>query len=293
MILADAMQPVADFVDALVEFIPVVLIALSLLAIGVVFSILLGRLVRFVIRKIRLEAGLKQIGAEELLERVGYDKPISVLLAGLVRWTGFLLTFILVSNALGFEELSEGLTQIIAYLPRLIVAFLFIAMGVWGAGLIYRLIVGLSEEEGENSPFDATRLIAQIVYYGLIVITIAVAADQLGLPTRLINGIIFIAGGAVALAGAISVGIGSRETARNFIARSHAMKQYQVGDYVTVQDKFSGIVRGTTATHLIVRTSDGEITIPYHLLMNEVVWLDTTTPRKHDLPKTPETPNQE
>lgn len=274
MLGAQVMEPLQDFVAALIGFIPVLLIATLVMVIGIILSIAISKLIASLARGVGVDKLFGDLGADSLLKKAGYRRSTSRLIEMVVRWTGYLLTTVVASKLIGFDELARGLTSVIAYLPRLIVALLFVVVGVWAGTLLRRLIVSSSESD---TGIESTRLIGIVAQYGVIIVAVAIAADQLGFRTGVINGMLLILCGSLGLAAAITLGLGGRETARNYVARNFVAKQYARGDYITVKDEFSGIIKGHTATNLVVRTKDGEITVPYHLLMNEIVWLDSSS----------------
>lgn len=275
MLAEISFEPLQQIVAGIQDYLPQLLGGLAILIVGAIASKILGRMVRSIARKSGIEAGLEKLGAQDLLYKIGYTQGSGTLLGDCFRWTGYLITLLLASEALGLHEVSQGLNSLVGFLPSLVIAVMFVLIGFWAAGLVRTLVSRLSQSSG--SDLAAPRLVSEALYYVIIAVTVALAADQLGLETAIINGIIMIVVAAFSIGGAVAIALGARDTTRNIVARSYVMKQYQRGDRVRVGERAEGIVKAHSPTSLVLRADEGDLNIPYSIVLAEVTLLDAST----------------
>jgi hypothetical protein len=101
------------------------------------------------------------------------------------------------------------LSQIIAFIPNLLVALLILGAFAWLAGLTRNLVTGATESAGvQNSGALATLAYATVLGFGIVA-----AASQIGVAATLINILFTGLVAAVALAFGLAFGLGGREEA--------------------------------------------------------------------------------
>lgn len=245
------------------SILPAILMVLGILIGGWIIGRIVGKAVERLTRSLGLETLLESLGLPKLLYHIGYKRNTPSLLGLLARWIVYLVTVIMVADVAGFEQVTQGLNAVVAYLPRAAVAILFLMVGVWGADMMRTVIRNVvSGEQGQ--------VVGTGLYYGVIVITVALVADQLGLETSLINQIIVIVLAGGVLAGALAVGGSARQTLANVFARRYVARLYRTGDVVRLDD-IVGVVKAHAPTTLVVVGEDITYNIPYILFMERAV----------------------
>ncbi len=262
------LEPFRDFWDQIVESVPDILQFLLIVVVGLLFAFVAGRVVRGIARSSGLEARLEQIGSGQLLYRIGYRRGSATLVGSIVFWMIALVTTIAALDSIGATSIADGFRAMVAFIPRLVAAGVFLLVGLWGADMVRKLVVGLT---GEKSALEAPGLVANILYYVVTAVTIALALDQLGLATDIVNGIIQVLIGCAAFGLALSMAFGSKETMSNVIARTYIARQYQAGDVVQLEDGRSGVVKAHSPITMVLRVDGGELTVPYTRVLREVI----------------------
>jgi small-conductance mechanosensitive channel len=132
----------------------------------------------------------------------------------------------------------------------------------------YFIAKGIAEYMMAKDSNDKTAVIkARIVYYSILVVSIAITLRYLSLSGVLSN--IILAGGITG----IIVGLAAQKTMGNFIAGVILLidKPFEIGDFIEVQN-IRGYVKDITFMATIVNTFDGQvIRIPNETLLTESV----------------------
>lgn len=263
MMIFDASAPAERVVHAFVDVLPALITAFIVIAGGLIAAPIVAKVMRAVVRRSGLETLLERMGAPRLLYRIGYKHSTTVLLGTVARVAIYLFTALVAADVLGWSQIVSGLDVIIAYMPRFFVAVLFLMVGVWAADFSKSVVGGMAKEgQGE--------MIGAVLYYGIVAITVALVADQLGLETSLINNIILLVIGGAVLSAALGMGLSAKPTLSNLLARNYVAQLYPRGDNVRI-DGFEGIVKSHSPTALVVIGEHETYNIPYTRFMDVVV----------------------
>lgn len=204
----------------LIMYLPNVVAALVILAIGGLIASALGRLTRRLVDK---------TGANERLARHGLAQPgshgASTLAGAVVFWALFIMVLGAAADALQIALVTRTVERLVAYVPRFIVAGLMLTIGVSLANWLKRLIVQRSSEVSGSSP----RLMGTAAQVAVIVLTSFMAARELDIGASILNTAFILVVGAFAVAFAIAFGLGSRDVAgrvaRDWYERSGRLRE--------------------------------------------------------------------
>lgn len=259
----DASAPLERVVNTFVDALPALITCAVVVIGGLIAAPIAARVMQVIVRRSGLETLLESLGAPRLLYRVGYKHSTAVLLGTVVRVAIYLFTALVAADVLGWKQVANGLDAIIGYTPRIFVATVFLMVGVWAADFSKSLVAGMAKEgQGE--------VIGTGIYYGIVAITVALVADQLGLETSLINNIILLAIGGASLSAAIGMGLSAKPTLSNLLARNYVAQLYPRGDRVRI-DGVEGIVKSHSPTALVVVGEHETYNVPYTRFMDTVI----------------------
>lgn len=191
--------PLRNAIDRVIGLLPGLAIAALLVIVGVV----LGRILRVLVRNV-----LQGLGFDRLLERIGLRKMTGQSSPSDVVGMA-LMVFVIVQatiaglNELGLETLSVPLTNMVArfwnMLPAIAVSVVIVAVGVFLGGLLRRLVAATLRNVGfdrlmERLGFgkvaerpdrlgEFSEMIGLAVQVGVILLAVAQALDNLHLDT--------------------------------------------------------------------------------------------------------------
>ena len=201
-------NPAIGMLNQIISYIPSIFAAIAILAIGIFIARVVGKLLTEV---------LSSIGTDTLLEKAfpeGSDSlkkfSLSKLTGGLVKVIIIILFIVEAVNVLKLDVLQAVGATIISYLPALISAVIIMAVFLFLATWLEKLILRKSPK---------SKLLATSVKVLLIIFAVFMTLNQLGLATSIVNAAFIIILSAVAVAFALSFGIGGRDFAKNSLKK--------------------------------------------------------------------------
>ncbi len=245
---------------------PRLLVAVLLVLLGIVLAFAVQALVRGLLRRAGLDRLAEQTGVGQFLQGLGYENPASHLAAFAVFWAVFAVFLLSSADAFGLAGVSSLIAGLIVRLPALALAALLILVGFAFARRARHLV----EELADRSRLLSARPLGAAAYYLVAALSIVIALGGLGIDFAIVNGVVIVILASVGFGLALSVGLGSRDVARNTIDGIYARRQVRTGDRIRVGDVQGEV---TAAGDVSVTLSDGGKSwlVPYERLLSSVV----------------------
>jgi hypothetical protein len=190
-----------DAFGRVVGFIPNLIAALVILAVGFLIAMALERITRKVLSAIGLDRrpwARRWLGSgagTERLPRTG---------GRIVYWVAALITIGVAIEALNLPWLSAGYGRVMAYLPNVLAAAAVVIVGYIVANFLYRETAARSA---------GTTLWARLVRGAILTVAGFMALQQLHIATAIVTTLFTVVISAMAVAGALAFGLGNRELA--------------------------------------------------------------------------------
>ena len=146
-------------------------------------------------------------GVMQAVERSGSHLNPSRVLANLVFWFVMFVVIMIAANALGMETLADVFSELVSYIPSMMAAIVLLIVGI----VLGRFVGGLILASAGAIQGGPT--LARVGRWGVILLAIFMALQQLGIANEIVVTAFAILFGAVALALALSFGLGNRELA--------------------------------------------------------------------------------
>lgn len=220
LLQVNVVEVVADsfrvFFTQLAAFLPRLLAALLVLAVGWIVARWIRTGVSRGLHAIRFDELAKKAGIDDLLKQGDVPLTLNGVLAGLGYWLIMLVTLLAVIDSLGLAVASDVFNRVVLYLPNVVVAVLILVLGA----LFAKLIRGTVSTVLANAQVEGAPLISAIAYYAILIFAIALALVQLQIGRDLVLRAFTVAFGAVALAFGLAFGLGARDWAARVVDRS-------------------------------------------------------------------------
>lgn len=197
-----------------IAFVPKLLIALIVFIVGWVIAVALGRLVSQIIRALRVDSALQNLGIEAPLARAGFRLDSGAFLGGLVRWFFILVFLVAAVDILGLVQVNAFLAEVVLiYLPNVIVAAIILVAAALIADAMRKVVVG----SAKAAHLPHSGLLGGIVKWCIWVFAILAALYQLGIAGPFVQTFFtgFVA--MLTIAGGIAFGLGGKDAAGEFI----------------------------------------------------------------------------
>lgn len=212
MVLQALQEAGTNFVRSAAAMVPRAAITLSIVLAGWLIATVLRRLTLVATRRLGLVRLCERQGVTEMLRKANLPGPDKIAAGTVfwVVWVGFLLSGI---DVLGFAAL-QGLAGAFAlFVPRLLTALVILAVGVALANVAWRATLLTAVNAGVPSP----RVLSGAARGLLLILTAAMALDQLAVARTIVLTAFAIAFGAVMLGLAIAFGVAGGGVARRIL----------------------------------------------------------------------------
>jgi hypothetical protein len=196
-----------SFNEVFGQLIPALLGALVIVFAGYLLAKVLERVVDTFLRRIGLNNMLARGGVLAAVERSGAHVNPTRVLANLVFWLVMFAVILVAANALGLESLAMVFGELVSYIPSVIAAIVIILVGI----VLGQFVGGLIGASA--GALHGGRALARVGSGGVILLAVFMALQELGIATEIVTTAFAILFGAIALALALSFGLGSRELA--------------------------------------------------------------------------------
>jgi small-conductance mechanosensitive channel len=216
-------------------FIPQLLGAIVILIVGYIVARILQSVVARVLQAIGFDRWMERGGIKQFFDRAQTRETPATVLGRLVFWFVFIIAITMAADALGIQQVSEVLAQLIAYIPSIIAAILILVLAALLANFLAGVVRGATGSD----------LLSNIARYAIIVYAVFAAITELGIAVQLTAPTFLIILGAVALAAAIAFGFGAQGVARDIVEKAYERRDEA---RQRLQQDSSGSTAGTSAT---------------------------------------------
>jgi Mechanosensitive ion channel, conserved TM helix len=199
----DFTQPFEDAFSKLLSFIPNLLGGLVILVVGYFVAKVLGKLVGKLLGRVGFDQWMERAGVSGVLQRSGTGLTASAMLGKVVFWFVFLISFTMFASALGVPEISNFMSDMLGYIPRIFAAIVIICLAALFANFLAAIIRGATGNE----------TLAKVGKYAILVYAAFAALTQLGIAVQLTGNTLLIVLAGAALALGLAFGLGGREMA--------------------------------------------------------------------------------
>lgn len=209
------LEPLRGLLQQLGAFMPKLALALVVLLVGW----LLAKAFRFsvdkALRALNFHVLTERAGIDGFLQQGGTQKDTTSLIGWLAYALVILASLIVAFNSLGLSQVTELLSRVLLYVPRVLVALLVIVFGSYFA----RFAGNAVQSYCRSAEISDGELLGRIMQYGVMAFVVLLAVDHMDIGGGLIQQtfLILLAGIVVALS--LAFGIGGRERAAEQIER--------------------------------------------------------------------------
>jgi len=202
------------------EFLPRLVVMLVIILSGLLVAYALKYVVRAVLRLTRLDRLSEEAGASRVLRMAALPSMTEVLSRSVfwITLLGFILVGISILNIAG---LQEQIARLLRLLPEIVVAMLILFLGLVIANFLSRAALLAAVNAGYASP----KMLSWSIRFGIWILAIAMALDELGVARQTVIAAFSIVFGAFMLGLAIAFGLGGQGLARSFLERSLGEKK--------------------------------------------------------------------
>ena len=189
------------------EFVPALAGAAAVLLTGYLLAKLAQKGASRLMRRVHLNEVLRKGGVIQAVDRTGTHFNPARVLATLVFWLVMFTVMLVAANALGLDSLARVFSELVSYIPSVIAAIVIVILGIVLGDFVGGLILA------STNALQGGPTLARAGKGGVILLAVFMSLQELGVATNIVTTAFAIIFGAIALALALSFGLGNRELA--------------------------------------------------------------------------------
>jgi hypothetical protein len=197
------------------SFLPNLIIALIIFAIGWVLAALVEKLVESIFKALKVDGALKSAGLEDVVKRAGHNLNSGLFVGALVKWFVIVVFLIASFDVLGLSQVNVFLSDVVGYLPQVIIAVLILMVAVVIANAMQRIVVASSRAANVKS----AELLGRITKWAIWIFALLTALFNLGIAPGLIQTIVMAVFAGAAIAIGLAFGLGGKEVAQKMLEK--------------------------------------------------------------------------
>ena len=235
-------RPATNMLNRIMEALPSIFMAIAILV--VTFYVI--RMVADIIKGLIENTEINQLPAKVGLQQTMGKQKVSDIVGYAIIFFAMLFASIAAADLLGFVAISGIITMFIAFGANIILGAIVLFIGFWLANII----AGVVERSEQGSQFLAN--IVRVLIMGLV---LAMGLKAMGIADSIVNLAFGLTLGAVAVAFALSFGLGGQEAAARFLRKmqdkmdketNEAKAKSTLQPSKSTQEKFADSVRENT-----------------------------------------------
>ncbi|MFB6089400.1 MAG: hypothetical protein ABEK36_06480 [Candidatus Aenigmatarchaeota archaeon] len=176
------------------SFVPKLFFAILIVTTGLVVGIFIKRLINIILSKLNIEKAFKEKWAKDKLEEIEKKRGLNELIANLAKYFIYIISILIALDILGLTGIKPLISSIFNYIPNMVAASLIFFVGLIIAEVIGRIVGDAIEGMGgrhfaehHRIPFTTPEFIESITKFFIILMSIVMALDQLGISTYILN----------------------------------------------------------------------------------------------------------
>ena len=255
--------------NLLIQFtssIPNILGAIAVFFIGMILAKVVRKLVQGILSTIGIDKLAEKFTEIDIVQQYDIKVKPSVVLSQIIYYMMVLVFMAMASEVLKMAAISQLITDLINYIPILLVALLVMVIGLFIANTLKNIVSSVCKSIG----IPSYNMIANFVFYFVFVTALISALGQAKIDSDFVkSNLSIILGGGVA-AFAIGYGLASKDMMSNFLASFYSRRHFNIGDTVKVGDIIGKIIF-TDNTCIKIQSAEKLVIIPLSKLMKEEV----------------------
>lgn len=204
------LKPLQSIWLEIVRVLPNLIAAIIVLVIGCFIAAILGHALRIILEKTKLDNWVRKA---RLSKAVGHTHLPS-LLGELFKWYIIIIFLQAAVALLNLGTISALLNSFVLWLPKLLIAIIIFLAGLAASHYVYFKVQDFTKMKG-------ARMGAAVLKWVIIVLVSLVALKQIGIDVSVLENVLLVVIGAlavgVALALGIALGLGLKKESQEFI----------------------------------------------------------------------------
>src|ERR1700719_1350143 len=209
------LESAREFLHQIATFLPRLLLALVVVAIGWVFSKAVRFAVERVLRAVNFTVLTERAGTDNFLQQAGLRGDTTTLFGLVAYWLAILATLMIAFNGLGLTYITDLLGRVVLFTPKLLVAMLVVVFGSYCA----RFVGTAVQSYCVDAQIPDADMLGRIVRYVIMTFVVMIALSQVEVGGDIVQRTFLIILAGLMLALALAFGLGGKDWAAALLQR--------------------------------------------------------------------------
>lgn len=196
------------------SYVPALVGAIVILVVGWLVAKLIEAVVARVLKAVRLDSASDKAGISNVLAQGEIKLTLSELIGAVIYWVIILVVLATALNALNLTIAADLISKLVGYVPNILGAIFILVLGSFLANFVATIV----RTSASNAGIGNAKLLAKITHISLVVFTVVVAVEQLGIASALIILAVNVILISVGLGIALAFGLGCKDIAGKFMS---------------------------------------------------------------------------
>lgn len=264
---------IRQLLTSMVATLPKLLGCIVILILGYILSSIVARIVKTFLATVGIDKFGEKLDEVDFIRKNHIKVKISAILSKVLYYFMMLIFTVAATDVLGMPALSQLFTNMLNYIPNVIVAMVLMIVGVLvGEGLRKAI-----ETTGKSLGIPSAGMLANALFYFILINFLMAALGQLQVDTGFIETNILILIGGISLAFAIGYGLASRHVVANLLSGFYTKDKFKIGDEVTI-DGHRGEIMQIDRSSLILKSDHEKIVVPLSKITRQSIRIHKEAP---------------
>lgn len=209
------LEPVRALLNQIGAFMPRLAIALGVLAVGWLVAKAFRYSIVKALRALNFCVLTERAGIDGFLQQSGTEKDTTEVVGWIAFATAILVSLIIAFNSLGLLLVTDLLSKLLLFIPKILVALLIIIFGSY-----FTRFIGMAVQSYcRGADINDGDLLGRIARYAVLTFVILLAIDHLDISGGMIQQAFLVILAGIVFAGALAFGLGARNHAAALLNR--------------------------------------------------------------------------
>lgn len=252
--------------NTFIEGVPAFISALVVIIVGLIIAKIVARLIKTGLEKIGVDKLGEKLNAIEVVDKANVKIKISAVLSKIFYYVIVLIFAAGATDILKMPALSNMVSDAITFIPNLIVALIWLVVGILLADALKNIVQTACESIG----IPSAKLIATLLFYFILINVVISALAQAQINTEFLEQNISLVIGGIVLAFSIGYGFASKDSVSNYLASFYSKNKFEIGDTISINGSKGKIIEMDNSS-VTLETGNSKIILPLNKLSTEVV----------------------
>ncbi|MCH8244305.1 hypothetical protein IIB97_00215 [Patescibacteria group bacterium] len=202
-----------DLLQGFIGFLPALVGALLIFVIGWFISVGVGRLVADILKRIKFNQIFERGNWKNALEKADMKVDPAGFIGSIFKWVLAIVFLLAAVEILGLNQLAVFITDVLAYLPNVLVASLIFVVAVIIADIVEKIL----RAAVESAQVGQAHMVGVIVRWSIWIFAAIAILTQLGITPVLLQTLFTGLVALAVLAGGLAFGLGGKEVAAQLL----------------------------------------------------------------------------